>query len=134
MQAQKNSQFVINRCSLLKPDLRYYVHVYTNDIYFTQAAVIELEQEVAQLKDEKDRLSNLLQAQAKSVDLMKEEITLFQTQAGDLIDGIGEKSTEAENLKSEKERLKVEKDKLNKRCSELMNELEARKIEVRMNY
>lgn len=95
-----------------------------------QEAVVELEHEVGQLNDEKDRLTRLLQAQAKTVDTMKNDITLFQAQAGELIDGIGEKSTEAENLKSEKERIKAEKDKLYKRCSELMNELEARKIEV----
>ena len=89
-----------------------------------------MEQDVARLKEEKNQLSNLLQGQAKTVDALKEDVTLFQMQATELIDGIGDKSTEAENLKSEKERIKAEKDKLNKRCSELMNELEARKIEV----
>ena len=89
-----------------------------------QAAVVELEEEVAQLQEEKDKLSDLLQAQAKSLDSMKNDIALFQTHASELIDGIGEKSTEAENLKSEQERL-------NKRCDELKNELEARKFEVR---
>lgn len=83
-------------------------------------------------------MSDLLQAQAKTMDTMKSDLTLFQIHAGELIDGIGEKSTEAENLKSEKDRIKAEKDrikaekdKLNKRCGELMSELEARKIEVR---
>ena len=76
-------------------------------------------------------MSEILQAQAKNIDTMKSELALFQQHTGELIDGIGEKSTEAENLKSEKDRLKTEKDKLNKRCDELMGELEARKLEVR---
>ena len=96
-----------------------------------QEDVIELRQTVARLNEEKDQLSAILQAQAKTMDTMKEDFCHFQIQATELIDGIGDKSTEAENLKSEKERIKAEKDKLNMRCSELMSELEARKIEVR---
>ena len=62
---------------------------------------------------------------------MKTELSIFQKHTGELFDGIGEISTEAETLKSEKEKLKAEKDKLNRTCNELMAELEARKVEVR---
>ena len=76
-------------------------------------------------------MSEILQNQSRSIDSMKNELSIFQKHTGELFDGIGEISTQAETLKSEKERLKAEKDKLNRTCNELMAELEARKVEVR---
>ena len=77
------------------------------------------------------QMSEILQNQSKSIDSMKTELSVFQQHTGELFDGIGKISTEAETLKSEKERLMAERDKLNRTCNDLMNELEARKVEVR---
>ncbi len=86
---------------------------------------------MAEANDEKTQMSEILQNQSKSIDSMKTELSIFQQHTGELFDGIGEISTQAETLKSEKERLMAEKDKLNRTCNDLMAELEARKVEVR---
>lgn len=90
-----------------------------------------MQHELTEANEEKTRMSEILQVQARSIDSMKNELSIFQKHTGELFDGIGEISTEAETLKSEKEKLKAEKEKLNRTCNELMGELEARKIEVR---
>ena len=76
-------------------------------------------------------MSEILQNQSRSIDSMKSELSIFQQHTGELFDGIGEISTKAETLESEKEKLMAEKDKLNRTCNDLMTELEARKVEVR---
>ena len=76
-------------------------------------------------------MSEILQNQSQSIDSMKSELSIFQQHTGELFDGIGEISTKAETLESEKEKLMAEKDKLNRTCNDLMAELEARKLEVR---